>query len=111
MVCPPELAEHSRCERMTVRAALECVDWFDANQRFLTGVRVAPGGPTGTRPFDGALYGPELARWYDQARRVTERFNDVLRGFAKGFLGSRRVLELGTGTGRLARNVAPFAGS
>ncbi|MGW1431244.1 class I SAM-dependent methyltransferase [Streptomyces sp. NPDC002431] len=103
---PPELVEHARTERMTVRAARECVGWFDANQRPLTRVDL-PGAGT----CDGALYGPELARRYAPARPVTERFNAVLRGFARDFLGSLRVLELGTGTGRLARNVAPFAGS
>lgn len=108
---PPELAGHARVERMTVRAALECVGWFDANQRLLTGVRLAPVGAAGTRSSDGALYGPELARRYVPARQVTERFNDVLRGYTEDFLRSCRVLELGTGTGRLARNVAPFAGS
>ncbi|MFB6815244.1 class I SAM-dependent methyltransferase [Streptomyces sp. NPDC056347] len=108
---PPEVARHARTERMTVRAALECVGWFNANQRPLTRVDLAPGAPGGAGAYDGALYGPELARRYAPARPVTERFNDVLRGFATDFLGSFRVLELGTGTGRLARNVAPFAGS
>ncbi|KMS70096.1 hypothetical protein ACM01_32525 [Streptomyces viridochromogenes] len=108
---PSELAEHARHDRMTVRAALACVGWFNANQRFLTGVDVDPRPTAGTPPVDGALYGPELARRYDPARQVSERFNDVLRGFAKDFLGSRRVLELGPGTGRVARNIAPLAGS
>nr|BAJ05899.1 putative SAM-dependent methyltransferase [Streptomyces sp. SANK 60405] len=108
---PPELTEYGRRERMTVRAALECVGWFDANQRHLTTVDIAPGRPAGAQPVDGALYGAELARRYDPARQVTERFNDVLRAFAKEFLGTRRVLELGAGTGRVGRNIAPFAGS
>nr|BAM98968.1 putative SAM-dependent methyltransferase [Streptosporangium amethystogenes] len=108
---PAELTEYARRERMTVREALDCVAWFDASQRVLTGVGIGPRRPAGTPALDGALYGPELVRRYNPARRVTERFNDVVRGFAKGFLGSCRVLELGTGTGRVARNLAPFAGS
>ncbi|MFF2009997.1 class I SAM-dependent methyltransferase [Streptomyces sp. NPDC058195] len=108
---PPELAGYARTERMTVRAALECVAWFNANQRPLTRVDLAADGLAGAPLTDGALYGPELARRYAPARPVTERFNAVLRGFATDFLGSLRVLELGTGTGRLGRNVAPFAGS
>nr|ADC96672.1 methyltransferase [Streptomyces sp. SN-1061M] len=108
---PAELAEHARRDRLTVRAALECVGWFDANQRFLTGVDIAPRPGTAARASDGALYGPELARRYAPARQVTEQFNDVIRGFAKEFLGSLRVLELGTGTGRVGRNVATLAGS
>ncbi|NEE14159.1 class I SAM-dependent methyltransferase [Streptomyces sp. SID7499] len=108
---PSELTGHAQHDRMTVRAALECVGWFDANQRLLTATGITPGRPGGTAAADGALYGPELARRYDPARQVTEQFNDVLRGFAKEFLGMRRVLELGTGTGRVARNIAPFAGS
>ncbi|WP_189587903.1 class I SAM-dependent methyltransferase [Streptomyces massasporeus] len=106
---PSELTAYARRDRMTVRAALECVGWFDANQRHLTGVEITPGRPGGASAVDGALYGPELARRYDPARRVTERFNEVLREFAKELLGTRRVLELGTGTGRVGRNIAPFA--
>ncbi|MEV7007449.1 class I SAM-dependent methyltransferase [Streptosporangium sp. NPDC051022] len=108
---PAELAEYARLDRMTVRAALECAGWFNASQRALTGVDIEVRRPAGTPALDGALYGPELARRYNPARRVSERFNDVVRGFAREFLGSCRVLELGAGTGRVARNIAPFAGS
>ncbi len=111
---PAKLAA-SREPQASVGTAVDCALWFNANQRILTGIDVAkPLERSALRvrsQHDTSLYGPELASRYDPVRGPSEYFNQTVRAFAEVYLAHCRVLELGTGTGRLGRNIAPFVRS